>query len=318
MAAYLNVVCSFIYPGRDVAGLTHREAWTLVNRVLGSRDAPSTLAHIPELVSRVLHHIHIKHRERVRQVCHIWNKVASDLRTAKEICSLTSRGTYRVPIQENTIHLGLIAERCEYIQWARTREEFSTLWKTTRHLRYIRYFPCPRFVTQNEYPQVYKLMRESVIQRVADITEFYIWVIRLPYELFVQTSLDLEHMSYMYIPHKLHSAIAGSLVQDSRAGTLDPRKIFHLHNQDLLWAISGALRVNSGLGLEYSPLIRIASQCPEIALYNWLHKNYSPNPTDFTHPRLGALMVRLTSFEPTTDDDPETFRARCLVVLGKK
>lgn len=323
MAAYLSLACSFIYPGRDVINLTERETWTLLHYLLGSRDAPSTLANIPELVDRVMSHMHIKYRERVRQVCRIWNRVATGMRTVEEICSLTSRAVHRVPIQENTIHLGLIAGRSEYIQWARTREEFLTLWEQTRKLRYIRYFPCPQFITSAEYPQAYRLMHESVLQHVADIIEFYIWIIRLPYELFLQSPLDIEHMSYMFIPHKLYWAIAMSLMRDSRAGTLDPRKITRLYYEDLLFAISGDLRENGSrnLGLgdpKYSHLICIASQCPEIALFNWLHRGYKPNSADLEHPTLGALMIRLAATKSTSPPtDPQAFAEECRAFLGK-
>lgn len=66
-------------------------------------------------------------------------------------------------------------------------------------------------------------------------------------------------------------------------------------------ALSDSGHKNLGLGSsKYSELIRVASQCPEMALYNRRYQWGTPEPDDLNHPVLGELMCPLpTGSEPS-------------------
>ena len=306
MAAYLEDVCHILFPTRNLMNLEPEDTCRLVRYVAQVRQAPKLLSHIPELVRHIMASLPIKLRERVRSVCRNWNTIVTELRTLTEVRT-------SVPMDKSTIHLGSYVCIPEYIRWARTREEYLKLWGDADIIRYL---PRPEFVAEMELKKI-KINTESITQKI----ELHEWIMYLPYETFVRVKCP-GFGPTRSTRLSIYNAIARALTLQSRSATLDPRKISIIHQRTLGTEVSNALSDKGRKNLDldsskYSELIRVASQCPAMALYNRHYQWGTIKPDDLNHPSLGKLMCRFATVESVHSiPTPEEFRTECQAFFG--
>lgn len=279
---YLTRVTECLFPGKDLADLEPHECYRIIQYVAQIRGTAIRAMRIPEILCRVLGHLSIKHRERVREVCVDWNSHVVCARIPQEINLL-------VPVNAETIHLGMVAMKPEYIEYVRTQEEFDKLWPAVCwEKKYIVALPRAEFVTSETVQMAFSMVTATFGNLV-----WSRWILGLRYEVFIQLSERLKDMS-------IYPETAGlELSRKSREGTLDPRIIEGLYYRHRVQMTSYFIDHHRAYGWQ-SPLAIVLSMCPEMAIWKRLRCKWLFNARDFIE---SSEAVRLEAACSELDED---------------
>jgi hypothetical protein len=246
----------------------------------------------------VLGHLWLHEREKVRRVCQVWNRLAVCLRGFLEVSSY--------PVASDMVHLGVSVRDIRYLKWVTCQEDFDTLW-----VEWLRSSQQSRRLCGNINPLFVTLEIAKMVIEDAN-SYFYTaryhglirWRIRLRYEVMV--GLPRQNASWSH-----DRTAANEIIAQSRAGTLDPRKVPFLVSScrvDLLTHVLSHCDIPAAWN---STLMRAAVVCPEVAVLYRITHDLRLEPRDSIlslDPRLFRFLGEPRRF---TGDDctPEGFAA---------
>lgn len=298
------------FPASRLEDLDSDECLQIIHYVVQQQRRIRVVAEIPEILTRVLGYLELRHRELTRLVNRLWNSVAESLRAAREVSYLG--------IRPATLHLGLHVCDPNYLSQVTTQDEFDHLWPFMRN----GVFPRPEFITQDLETRI-----PGSLQRVVKCISAY----EVPLEFRTRWLLLLEYSvmirCFDLLSNRKVSAtvMAHELITQSHAGTLDPRKVFwiaHNYHEVIRCEVPAQSRLRVFRAQSYSRIEPQLATCPEVAIYQVLVEDrHLDSECDLFAESVRPIALRLLQEKNNSTlhkYTPETFRDACLRVIARE
>lgn len=119
--AHFAEVAERVFPGRMLSSLSPEECRVLVSHMERYTENLRNVASIYEIVEGIFKWVDTVEGERVRQVCKMWNEIVVGRRSL-------NRFKHIMDYKDGLHHIAIQLEYAPYVRYARTQEEFDTLW----------------------------------------------------------------------------------------------------------------------------------------------------------------------------------------------
>lgn len=302
MTSYLVSVTQRLFPTCPPASLSPLQCRQLVTVMYEGLELVYLAGSLPEVVSRILSHLDVDYREHCREVCHAWNRLATDLRRVKEFSLITCASKYTIHIALHFLLSGAkpLPISGQYIYYARSQEEFDTLWPTVTTDDTDIWRLKRKYITPDKAQRAFTLTYTS--RGMASALE---WALRLPYRILCE--INICSLSDTIITVRTVANVLAHLSHKH----MEPRKIVWIsHNtylgscnpQGILAAIADEV-LHTQLTTNDSERYMF-SLCPALGVYLYLY-----SPLDKWRPESVYVPPSLRSMKnlPLSSPTPEEF-----------